>query len=332
MVEVSIIVPNYNHLSFINERLDSIFNQSFQDYEIILLDDNSTDGSREVLEEYRSHPKVSHCVANVTNSGSTFVQWEKGISLATGKFIWFAESDDVADVDFLKTLVPIMESKPNVGIVFCQSEIINTSGEVLHNNVRWTDSLDKVGFIKDFEMKGIEAVRRFFIWKNIIPNASACLFRRELFFDAKWNANKFRYCGDWMLWIYMLLRSDLVFISKPLNLFRKHEGVTRIRRSFKKKEKYFLEVFEIRKFIFKALEINSKSRADVNKYACQTLLRAFSFRDLFLSNEGRRLVKKFQELDSQIELRLLYLFARRGIGKLKKNVLVMFVGKWWRSK
>ena len=102
---VSIIVPNYNHALYLRERLDSIFSQTFQDFEVILLDDNSSDSSIEVLKEYAAHPKVSHFIVNATNSGSPFIQWEKGLSLSKGKYIWIAESDDSCEITFLEKLL-----------------------------------------------------------------------------------------------------------------------------------------------------------------------------------------------------------------------------------
>ncbi|TAE04306.1 MAG: glycosyltransferase family 2 protein, partial [Bacteroidetes bacterium] len=85
---ISVIVPNYNHAPYLLERIESILSQSFQDFELILLDDFSTDQSKEVLKKYQNHEKVSHLLLNEKNSGSTFKQWNKGISLAKGKYIW----------------------------------------------------------------------------------------------------------------------------------------------------------------------------------------------------------------------------------------------------
>ena len=87
MPKVSVIIPNYNHAPYLKERLDSVFNQSFQGFEVILLDDSSTDNSIEVLNIYTSNPKVSHFIINKKNSGSPFKQWEKGIELATGDYL-----------------------------------------------------------------------------------------------------------------------------------------------------------------------------------------------------------------------------------------------------
>ena len=80
---VSIVVPNYNHGKYLKERLNSIFNQTYSNYEVILLDDFSTDSSKKILSEYSENPKVSQCVLNETNSGNIFIQWNKGIALAS---------------------------------------------------------------------------------------------------------------------------------------------------------------------------------------------------------------------------------------------------------
>lgn len=97
-MNVSVIIPNYCHARFLNQRIDSVLNQTYSDYEVIILDDCSTDNSREIIESYRNHPKISHIVYNEKNSGSTFIQWEKGFELARGEYIWIAESDDVAPI------------------------------------------------------------------------------------------------------------------------------------------------------------------------------------------------------------------------------------------
>ena len=98
---VSIIIPNYNHSKFLQQRLDSVFNQTFQDFEVILLDDCSTDNSVDILKKYANHPKVSHLELNKQNSGSPFKQWQKGITMAKGTYIWIAETDDYCEFNFL---------------------------------------------------------------------------------------------------------------------------------------------------------------------------------------------------------------------------------------
>ena len=75
---VSIIIPNYNHARYLKQRLESIFNQTYQNFEVIFLDDCSTDNSSDIIEQYKDNPHLSQIVVNETNSGSPFKQWNKG--------------------------------------------------------------------------------------------------------------------------------------------------------------------------------------------------------------------------------------------------------------
>ena len=91
---VSVIIPNYNHARFLIERIDSVLNQSYKNFEIIVLDDKSTDNSVEIIMKYSNNKHVSQIVINDENSGSPFLQWQKGFKLAKGELVWIAESDD----------------------------------------------------------------------------------------------------------------------------------------------------------------------------------------------------------------------------------------------
>ena len=128
---VSVIIPNYNHAPYLRQRIDSVLQQDYQDFEVILLDDCSKDDSRQVLENYRDHPKVSHVVYNEQNTGNTFIQWERGINLAEGQYIWIAESDDVAERNFLSTLIPQLEADDSRVVAYSHSRMIDSNGEPL---------------------------------------------------------------------------------------------------------------------------------------------------------------------------------------------------------
>ncbi len=121
MPKVTVVVPNYNHARFLPKRIESILSQTFQDFELILLDDCSTDESRSILSSYASDPRVT-IEFNEANSGSTFKQWNKGVRLARGKYVWIAESDDYADERLLEGLVAVLDAEPEVDI--CQLPIL----------------------------------------------------------------------------------------------------------------------------------------------------------------------------------------------------------------
>src|ERR1051325_1162883 len=128
--KVSVVIPNYRHARFLPRRLDSVLSQTFQDWELIILDDASTDDSVAIISRYLGHPRVRFD-KNRVNSGDPFVQWKKGIALARGEYIWFAESDDYAAPTFLERLVNLATAHPTAGLVYCQSEMVDESDNPL---------------------------------------------------------------------------------------------------------------------------------------------------------------------------------------------------------
>ena len=226
---VSIIIPNFNHSRFLRERLESVFNQTFEDFEVILLDDASTDSSVEILEEYAKDPRVSHLVVNKENSGSPFRQWQRGIELSRGEYIWIAESDDSCDPDFLLTCVAMMKNNPKAVIAFGGSITIDeNSSKIEIDNDRWYDKRFKKrqGECRVFD--GIRYITHNLIWINYIYNASGTLFRRDAYGDGSEfeSCMKMRNAGDWLFWSIMATKGDVIEIYRKLNHFRFHSGST----------------------------------------------------------------------------------------------------------
>lgn len=243
--KVSVIIPNYNHARFLKERIDSILNQTFQDFELIILDDASTDNSQEIIENYRSQSKVKQIIYNTQNSGSPFLQWVKGVELAKGELIWIAESDDVAEPEFLNALVKKF-SNPDTELAYCQSHDIDAVCKIVGDRLSWTTDFTPNIWADDFEMPG-EEFAQYLKVKNVIPNASACLIRKNAFEPLlkKYGEDlaKFKFGGDWYLWLKLcrLPDSNIFFTSRHLNYFRVSESSTRHFSTIQKKEKRILE-------------------------------------------------------------------------------------------
>lgn len=208
--KVSVIVPNFNHAKFLKKRIDSVLNQTFQDFELIILDDCSTDNSRELIETYRNHVKVTGVVYNEQNSGSPFKQWQKGVELAKGEYIWVAESDDYADRSFLEMIVRELANN-SVGIAFCNSHWIDDSGEIKKSLSVYNES---------FKIVGKEEVKRKMLYNCSIQNVSSCVFRKDVAVHHLPKIVSFISCGDWLFYILLLTNSNLSFIGEKLNYFR----------------------------------------------------------------------------------------------------------------
>jgi glycosyltransferase involved in cell wall biosynthesis len=221
---VSVIVPSYNHENYLKQRLESIFSQTYVNFEVILLDDCSTDGSQGILLEYAKNPKVSHCVFNAINSGNTFIQWNKGIELAKGDYIWIAESDDFCELNFLEAVSkPLIENK-QVALSYSQSNRVDADGQITGSWKTHTDSIDASLFSDNFVLEGNLFIEKYLIYKNVIPNASAVIIRKQVLrnLGAINTDHELRYCGDWLLYFKIALNQKLAFCSKDLNNFRYH--------------------------------------------------------------------------------------------------------------
>lgn len=222
---VSVIIPNYNHAEYLRQRIDSILNQSYQNIEIIILDDCSTDESRDVIDDYRSHPLITHVKLGTVNTGSPFKQWANGISQATGNFIWIAESDDYADSDFLEIMVDTLSRDPRLGLVYCDSHI------VVHNQVQAktfadlkNEKLSTDRWSIDHSNNGISEIEDFVMGHGTINNTSAVLFRRQVI-DQTWPFDiDFRFIGDKYAFIKILSVSNVGYVAKPLNYYRASES------------------------------------------------------------------------------------------------------------
>lgn len=227
MPKVSVIIPNYNHARFLNQRIDSVLNQSFQDFEVIILDDCSTDNSREIIEAYREHPKVSHVIFNEQNSGSPFAQWYRGFGVTNGELIWIAESDDYASVDFLEKLIPYINAA--TGLAYCDSLEIDEGGKQLGRWSRWQNHFSKNIWVSDFERDGEWLNQNYQSLYNIIPNASSAIFKRSLMPSqvAISEVVKMKYVGDWYVWRSIFKNTQVYYHHQALNFFRNHPSSTR---------------------------------------------------------------------------------------------------------
>ncbi|MDJ1502185.1 glycosyltransferase family 2 protein [Xanthocytophaga agilis] len=221
--KVTVVIPNFNHESYLTKRIDSVINQSFQDYEIILMDDKSTDKSHEVIEHYRNHPKVSKIIYNVENSGSTFKQWNKGIKEAKGEYIWIAESDDFNELNFLERMVNLLEADSNRVAAYSHSWEIDSKNVRLRNWDFHYHELNMTLWKSDFVMSGSMLATSYMFIKNIVPNASAVVFKKNAYHKAGGADETYRVIGDWKLWSSLFLQGDVAFVAEPLNYFRTHQ-------------------------------------------------------------------------------------------------------------
>lgn len=218
---VSVIIPNYNYARYLPERIDSVLRQTFQNFEIILLDDCSTDNSIEILEQYRSNPKVSAVEYNKENSGSTFRQWEKGLSLARGKYAWIAEADDLADPTFLERTVKAMEEGGDKMVgAHVLSQLINSEGKMF-DYTGHDHFFTPNGKIEIYD--GLDYIRSRMLIGSAVYNTSMAIFSIDAWRNIPDRVYlDMRYSGDWLFWGEIIRQGNVGVVREKLNSFRKH--------------------------------------------------------------------------------------------------------------
>lgn len=304
--KVSVVVPNFNHQTYLLQRLDSICNQTFADFEVILLDDCSTDQSIEVLKRFATHPKVKGLFVNDENTGSAFLQWGKGLSFAQGEYIWIAESDDFADETFLEKMLPFLENNPEVGIAFCNSQTISADGSTLGVTSTIPES-ELTGEATMFP--GSYFAAHYMIYACSIPNVSACLFRREALNKINFSAIQLRLTGDWFVYHVVMSEYQVVYLNRILNYFRHHEQ--NVRSSMYNSPRSTIEHLEL----FSLLQHKNVLPSLIVRKAVNTHLVVYM--DYLFKSHGKG-----------VSLSLLFHYVRI----FKKNIFKLLYGYFFRYK
>ncbi len=256
---VSVIVPVYNHEKYLVERIKSILDQTFRDFEILILDDASTDRSFEIAQTFASHPAIT-ILRNIENSGSPFKQWQKGVLLAKGKYIWIAEGDDKAEPTLLETLLQNFID-PDVVLAYCASHCLNENNEIYDEHYLKVGHYNNLNYPSDrwhksYSAIGLDEIHYALAVRNTIPNVSAVLWQgdklRQVNFE---DCTKFKTTGDWFAYVSVLKYGKINYQSEHLNFHRVHSDSV-VARNKKKAEETIPDYFEMHKMIAKNFKLD----------------------------------------------------------------------------
>jgi len=220
---VSVIIPNYCHSQYLVKRIESVLNQTYQNFEVIILDDCSPDNglSRSVIEKFRGNPHVSHIVYNEENTGNTFIQWDKGIRLASGDLCWIAESDDYCELNMLEELVKAYNVQDNTVIAYSTVMFVDDKG----------DFLSEKRIFPNQYFTSEQYIKRYLLFSNSIKNASCCVFSRQAALKVRADYKKYSSAGDYLFWVYIAEQGNVAIVNRQLSYFRRHGDVVTTKRA-----------------------------------------------------------------------------------------------------
>jgi len=197
--KVTVYMPNYNYGRFIRQAVDSVFAQTFDDFELIIIDDGSSDDSHEIIESYADNPKVI-----------TIYQQNKGLNVtnnialraARGEYIIRLDPDDWFEEHALQVLAGALDREPEAGLVFPDYYHVDSGGEIIEivrrHNFDQVDLLDQ-------------------------PAHGACtMFRRNCLLEVEGYDESFQCQDGWDIWIRLVQHHKVLNVNLPLFYYRQH--------------------------------------------------------------------------------------------------------------
>jgi len=219
---VSICVPTYNGKTYIRQCLDSILAQTFENFEVLIVDDQSSDETVSVAQEYAERDRRIRLVQNEHNLGLVG-NWNRCIELAQGEWIKFVFQDDLIAPECLERMLAYKDSgKP---VICCYRNFIFDS-ETLDSICQYYLSLPLLESL--FPDSNVVSAKSFLreVFKhtelNIIGEPTAVMVRRSIFYElGVFNANLVQLC-DWEMWVRILSNVGFIYLNEPLATFRVH--------------------------------------------------------------------------------------------------------------
>ena len=208
---VSVVVPSFNNASFIEATMDSILAQTFEDFELVVADHSSVDGTWELLQHYRTDPRVR--LLRTEAGGGAPRNWERVTAAAGGQLLKLVCGDDIIYPDCLRMQVEAMDANPSVVLVAAQRDLIDAKGALLMSCRGLAGLTGRVA-------GRVAARRTVVVGANIFGEPACVLIRRKTLQDAGGWDGRHPYVIDEATYVNVLLRGDFFGIDRSLAAFR----------------------------------------------------------------------------------------------------------------
>lgn len=204
-MKVSIITPTFNSENFIEQTITSVINQSFEDWELIIIDDASSDGTINIVDDFIEKNHNIKLLRNDVNKGAAVTR-NKGVEASTGDFIAFLDADDLWKPDKLEIQIKFMLEN-NIDVCFCSYDLMNEKGDYLNKTVM---ALPELSYKKFLKCNYIGNLTGIYNAKNVGKVYAPDLRKRQ----------------DWLMWLEAVKRS-----KKPALGMKESLAIYRVREN-----------------------------------------------------------------------------------------------------
>jgi glycosyltransferase involved in cell wall biosynthesis len=210
--KVSVCIPSYNCATYLEEAIVSVLNQTFGDFELIIIDDRSSDSSWDIISGYAARYRRIRACRNDENLGMV-ANWNRCLQAAGGEYIRFLFSDDLlASPSCLEEMAAVLDTRPDTSLVASARYIIDDRSRVLKTASRFPGGMDAVG---------TRIIRRcLYEGRNLIGEPSVVMFRKAQ--AARGFHPDYRQLVDLEMWFHLLEQGRFYYLGDPLSSFREH--------------------------------------------------------------------------------------------------------------
>ena len=215
MPKVSIVLPTYNQERYISDAIDSVLHQTYQDFEIIVVNDASSDGTVTCVQAYSDSRIFLYSLPQ--NQGESAAT-NFGIQQAQGEWIAILHSDDIFAANKLEKQIDYIEQNPDIGAVLTQVQVINETKQPLSSE---NHPLQRI-FAQPNRSR-FQWLNHFFRKDNCLCQTSA-MIRRQYYDEIGLYDLRFRQIPDFDFWVRFCLKYDIHILSEPLTYYRVHDS------------------------------------------------------------------------------------------------------------
>ncbi len=210
--KISVLIPTYNYARYLPEAIESVLEQDFQDYELLIADDCSTDESREVIRRYAGKDGRIRCEFHPANVGMVR-NWNHCLNAARGEYVQFLFADDkLAGRQTLGRMARLLDDNAEAVMGVAARNIIDENSKI-------TEVAAHLG--RSGGHDGLEVITRCLETNmNLVGEPSVVMFRRQ--FAGRGFSGQYRQIPDLEMWFHLLEKGDAVYTREPLYSFRKH--------------------------------------------------------------------------------------------------------------
>lgn len=209
MPKVSVCIPSYNSSRFLGQTIESVLAQRYSDYELVILDNASTDGTPELCSRY-TDPRIRYL--RFEELVGQAANWNRCLDHATGELVILLHSDDMLQPTYLERAVAYLEQVPEASYLFCCAQHVDAEGRPLHL---------QSAYAEDQRVPGRELARRLLL-EGCLVNPAGVLARRSAYEAVGRFTEEIVWGVDWHMWVRLALQGDVLYLAEPLSEYRQH--------------------------------------------------------------------------------------------------------------